>query len=441
MTHSDFDVVVIGAGAAGLTALRELRRAGLKVLCLEARDRIGGRILTVHDPLSPIPIELGAEFIHGRPPEVWNPVRSAGLTVYDCFEKAVHIREGQPWHEEDAWLLANQVLEDMQRTAHEKPDESFAEFLGRSAHSDDAKELAASFVEGFNAADKNVIGIASLAQDAAAAASIGGDRSYRVVNGYDAVVSSLASGVEELHSTLQLNAVVERIEWETGRATVHFRSGLSNREATVTAHRVIITVPLGVLQAEAGSAGTIRFEPEPVDTLAAAHRLRFGAVIRMVLRFREPFWEELTRLGTFGFLLSQEQYFPTWWTPMPVRAPLITGWSAGPRADRLKGQSRSEILAHALSDLARVMSVELERVSGLLEAASFHDWSDDPFARGAYSYAAAGARDAREALATPVSDTLFFAGEATELNGHSATVHGAIASGKRAAQQVIAARH
>ena len=77
----EFDVVVIGAGAAGLSALRELTRAGLSVLCLEARDRIGGRIFTVHDPLSPIPIELGPEFVHGRPPEIWEIIRSAGITT------------------------------------------------------------------------------------------------------------------------------------------------------------------------------------------------------------------------------------------------------------------------------------------------------------------------------------------------------------------------
>lgn len=84
----DFDVLVIGAGAAGLTAVRELARGGLKTWCVEARDRIGGRILTVHDPLAPVPIELGPEFIHGRPPEIWDVIRAGQLTAYDCFEKS-----------------------------------------------------------------------------------------------------------------------------------------------------------------------------------------------------------------------------------------------------------------------------------------------------------------------------------------------------------------
>ena len=98
----DFDVVIVGAGVAGLAALAELDRAGLRVLCVEARDRIGGRIFTVHDALAPIRVELGAEFIHGRPPEIWDIVRSGPLAVYDCADAAVHIRNGEVQRHEDA---------------------------------------------------------------------------------------------------------------------------------------------------------------------------------------------------------------------------------------------------------------------------------------------------------------------------------------------------
>ena len=89
----DCDVLIIGAGISGLTAVSDLARSGLRVLCLEARDRIGGRILTISDPDSPLPIELGPEFIHGRPPETWDIVKKANLAVYDCEENSVHIRE------------------------------------------------------------------------------------------------------------------------------------------------------------------------------------------------------------------------------------------------------------------------------------------------------------------------------------------------------------
>lgn len=437
MAATDFDVLVVGAGAAGLTVMRELAHAGLKTLCLEARDRIGGRILTVYDPLSPIPIELGPEFIHGRPEEIWEIARSAPLAVYSCFERAIHLRAGQPQGGEDAWLLAHDVLEDMRKTAEHGPDQTFADFLEQSAHSEQAKQLATSYVEGFNAARKEIIGISSLALDAAAADAIDGDASFRILNGYHAVARYIAAGIENPALNLRLQTVVNRIEWRAGLVTAYFQTGPAKRAETVTAKKVVITVPLGVLQAGVDNAGAIRFDPEPADTLSAAQQLSVGSVMRVVLRFRKAFWEDGERLGDFGFLLSDEKFFPTWWTPLPIRAPILTGWSAGPHADRLIGRSQDDIVMVALRDLARILDTNLEIISGLVEKANFHDWSADPFARGAYSYVPVNALPARNILARPIADTLFFAGEATELNGHSATVHGAMASGKRAVQQLL----
>lgn len=136
----------------------------------------------------------------------------------------MHIKDGKPQGHNDAWLLADQVLEDMQQTAAQGEDQTFAEFLDRSAHPEDAKRLAASYVEGFNAARKEVIGIASLAQDAEAADAIDGDRSFRIANGYDSVVKFLAASMEESFSAIRLNSIVERIEWGPGSAVIHFRS-------------------------------------------------------------------------------------------------------------------------------------------------------------------------------------------------------------------------
>jgi monoamine oxidase len=428
----DFDVIIVGAGAAGLTALREFDRAGCHALCLEARDRIGGRVFTIHDPLSPIPIELGAEFVHGRPAEITGIANSGHLALYHCGEHAVHIENGEVQDESDAWELVDEVMDDMQRAASSGPDQSFQSFLERSSHPEEAKRLATAYVEGFNAARKELIGIASLAEDARAAEQIGGNQSLRVRDGYDAIIRHVLQGLDDASAKLRLNSVVESIDWQPGSAVVHVRSDLTGRQASFASRRVLITVPLGVLQ-----AGRIRFNPEPAGTLEAARALAFGQVIRVVLRFREPFWTSNSRLADAGFLLSQEQFFPTWWTPLPLHAPVMTGWSAGPHCDSLLGKCRAEILSHALMDLARITNASEDRLSGLLEAAYFQDWYTDPFARGAYSYVPAGAMKARKKLAEPVSGTLYFAGEAAELNGHSATVHGAMMSGKRAARQIL----
>lgn len=177
-------------------------------------------------------------------------------------------------------------------------------------------------------------------------------------------------------------------------------------------------------------------QPAPTEILSAARALAFGQVYRITFRFPTAFWEENHEFRGAGFVFSQEQFFPTWWTTAPIASPVITGWCAGSAADRLAGQTREQIVEHAMRTLERITKLAAPQP----ECVYFHDWQDDPFARGAYSYVPAGMLAARRRLAEPVSDILYFAGEATDQNGHSATVHGAMASGRRAAEQILASR-
>jgi monoamine oxidase len=409
----EYDVAIVGAGAAGLTAARELMGSGLRVCCLEARDRIGGRILTVHD--GPVPVELGAEFVHGRPTEILQVAEESGLALYETGGRPVSLMEsGASIHPEEE---GDRVFEDIERCASEEGDETFQEFLDRSNYPARLKRRTTAFVEGFNAARREVIGVASLAQDQKASDRIEGDRTYRFRAGYYALVERLAHGVE-----VRLDAPVEAIEWKPGSATLRLR-----HEAVHT-RRALVTVPLGVLQ-----YGSIRFEPEPAETLAAARALRFGDAFRVTFLFDRAFWDEFAETQGAGFLFSDEPVFPVWWTGRPAETRLITGWSAGPKADELIGLGRDRVIETALETLSRIVKMPAPAPRG----AWFHDWHADPFSRGAYSYVPAGALPARRKLAVPVADTLFFAGEATDLVGYGGTVHGAIASGRRAAQQIL----
>ena len=417
MPSHDADVIVIGAGAAGLAASRDLERAGHSVVCMEARDRIGGRVFTVHDRRAPVPIELGAEFVHGRPSQIWDIARVAGLGLDETSGRMVHRGASGPG--------MDRIMEDIGRLATEERDESFISFVQRRDYAPGEVRSAAGFVEGFNAARKERIGVASLAQDARAADSIDGDSSFRFSGGYDRFLSSLQP------SDVRLNSVVESVRWSRGSAAVHFRSSLDGQRRILRAARVAVTVPLGVLQASA-----IRFEPEPVQIMDAARALEFGQAIRVTLLFDRAFWEGHQETSGAGFLFSEQPVFPTWWTTLPVAAPVITGWSAGPKADHLLGKSKSEVVSAAVTALGRIVPIP----SGVrLVDAWFHDWHADPFARGAYSYVPAGALPARRQLAEPVEDTLYFAGEATDLLGFGGTVHGAIASGRRVAEQIAGA--
>lgn len=412
---TDMDVLIIGAGVAGLAAARELCAQGHNITILEARDRVGGRILSVHESRLPVPAELGAEFVHGRPPEIWDLIRERALAACDVVgeHKAVRADISEPLEE----VPIDPVFESMRRFT--EPDRTFEAFLRECPCDEEAKRRAARFVEGFNAARKERISVQSLVQDDDAAAKIDGDRAFRILNGYDSVPKMLLPP----EARMELGAAVREVRWRRGSVEAVTERGVFRAE------RAIITVPLGVLQ-----AGAIRWTPEPRSVLTAACSLATGDVFRITFLFRERFWEDDV---DFSFLHSMNPNVPTWWSTLPVRAPMLTGWAAGPYFDRYLDRPAEESAARAQDVLARLLRMDAAEVRRQTVAWYFHDWHADPWSRGAYSYTPAGALPARAAMAAPVEDTLYFAGEATETEGHSGTVHGAIASGRRAARQML----
>jgi monoamine oxidase len=172
-----------------------------------------------------------------------------------------------------------------------------------------------------------------------------------------------------------------------------------------------------------------------------------GVVTRVALRLREVFWagaryirrtksQDLDRLA---FLHTTDEDFPVWWTAYPVATPLLIAWVGGPHARVLASLGEEEIRERAIRALARQFSLSVRAASGLVSAAWTHNWQHDPFARGAYSYIRVGGNGGPAKLARPLRDTLFFAGEASDPEGRTGTVHGAIATGRRAAKQVLRA--
>jgi monoamine oxidase len=423
------DAIIIGAGAAGLAAAGVLARAGKSVLCLEARNRIGGRILTLHDPLSPAAIELGAEFVHGRPPSLWNIIRDRHLLAYEHGAEAWHLHNGRAEKEKQVGQVADRVLSKMAKSRR-KRDVTFESYLHRSRQSSRAAAWARLQVEGFNAAPPDRIGAAALTRDADAAEKIEADRMYRIADGYEVIPAALLDAIPDHRSVLRLNTVVHAVEWRRGHAVVRYRSMLDHRESAADCKSVIVTVPLGVLKSSEG----IAFHPEPRAIRRAVAALEMGHVDRLTFRFREPFWEETENFRKAAFLISNDSPFMTWWTSYPVIAPILTAWSAGLRADAPGERSAGILADQALASLARM----LRRRIPTPEAVYFHDWQADPFARGAYSYVPAGAT--RTALGKPVDGTLYFAGEAANRTGRGGTVDGAIESGIRAAEAILRSR-
>ena len=272
---------------------------------------------------------------------------------------------------------------------------------------------------------------------------IQGDRAFRAAGGYRQLVEILCQQCSASGTKIATGIVVESIDWKAGSAEVTARHGQG--VVNYKAPRLLVTLPLAVLQAARGEAGAVRFNPPlPREKLEALSKLEMGKVIRIVLRFQSRFWDDISpRNGHFkslagmSFLFSQDKWFPTWWTALPRKVPIITGWAPFDCAEMLSGKPHNFVVERSLETLSRLLRIDMPELQSSLAAAHFHDWQIDPFSRGAYSYGKVGADGAQAALGNPVNQTLFFAGEATDTAGHNGTVHGAMASGYRAASEII----
>jgi monoamine oxidase len=427
MPHHIVDVVVVGAGAAGLAATQDLCRRGLKVTLLEARDRIGGRVFTVKDVSTGAPVELGAEFLHGKPEVLLETMREAGLTFHETggdrlTRTASGLRKGDETGK--AWKKVSKGLK-----ANGNPDLTFDAFLKKSDHPQNTRELAAHYVEGFHAAHRDRVSVQSLAIETEASERIQGEKLFRIDKGYGALMQWYA---DQCEVSIRLNSWVRAIRWVKQRVRVEFSAKSASPPETVTARAVLITVPLPLIQ-DQEAAAAIRFDPEIPAIRTAARRLTTGQAVRTTLSFYEPIWNTVT--GNIGMVSSPESALPAWWTALPDGGHRITGWAGGPRAEQLP--ALPELLqALALRSLSQVLGTPESRLKQVFRSQYFHDWSRDPFSLGAYSYTPVYRFGTRMELTMPVQDTLFFAGEATSTTGEHGTVHGAVGSGLRAGRQI-----
>jgi monoamine oxidase len=480
------EVLIVGAGAAGLAAALEVARAGRSVRVLEARDRIGGRIFT--RPASAgagsasgagpgagpgaglgsgpgaglgagpaaAPIELGAEFVHGRPASLWSCIEHYGLPTYELEGSQLWCEDGTLRGRTEPPKRAYETLEDMTGwLAQHSPEQdlSFTEYLGARGIDALRGRPARNYVEGFNAADAHRISVAALARQQLAEDAIEGERLFRIRSGYASLPQALAEDLARAGGRLHLSHPVQRIRWQRGAVSVACTDA-AGHPAEFTAHQLVLTVPLGVLK-----HGAIVFEPAASELITPAARLEMGHVMRVVLEFSRAPWQDRAvlaahpdladRLRTLSFLFTPPETFATWWTPMPDPTPLLVGWAGGPRAERLADElgRDGESEGHALTvrracidSLARVFDRPPAELDAALIACHWHDWRADPFARGAYSYVPAGALEVVPELARPLEDTVFLAGEHTHTGDQWGTVHAALESGLRAARQVLTLR-
>jgi monoamine oxidase len=426
------DVIIIGGGAAGLSAAGELVRSGAKVSVLEARRRLGGRIYTLRETGAGIPIELGAEFIHGRPPAIFEILNSAGLHVIEASDRRLLSQNGK------LRSLKNfsDIIAEIHSQIRSNGDQTYEQFLQTAKASQFQKHLAKAYVEGFHASHADLISVKGIKEGDEAEEKIDGQKQFRIAEGYDALVAPLIRALPA--DSIRLGCLVRGVNWSGGRGIEVFATQAGN-ELRFRAERLLITIPHMVLRKSIEGRGGICFNPPLEAKRQAVAQLETGQVVKIVMQFREPFWEDRKVIGSraatapFGFVLNLDAQFPVWWTQNPKTTNFLTGWAGGVQADKLADVC--DLRAVALDSLRQTFNISIKQLHRLFVCDYFHDWRNDAFARGAYTYLKVGGSEAPNHLAEPIEDTLFFAGEATssDFNG---TVHGAAESGLRAAGQL-----
>ena len=423
--------LVLGAGLAGLAAAERLVQQGREVTILEARDRIGGRVWTRWDGDARTPIELGAEWIGGSGPvrELLEQVKAE--TVPARGKRWRRTRGG--WEDLEHLADLNSRLIALLSFPEDQPDRSLTDALARCCTDhgfEEAVTLLLAYVEGFHAADPARLStrwLSQVEQEQPAGAS-----EHRSLAGADSAVHALHATING-RADVQLQTVAREVRWSRGEVEV-LTAG--RRPARFNGDSLIVTVPFPLLTPRGGT-GSVSFLPALPRKEAAAGQLAMGQVIKLVLRFNQPFWKEIAPLDDLLFLHAFEETFPTWWVGDHNGQPQLVGWAGGPKAERLRLMEEGAVVDRAIGALATALAVPRELVARHLERHYLHDWNKDPFATGAYSWVPAGATGAPDELAAPVDGTLFFAGEATCSAGHNATMEGAIDSGRRAATELL----
>lgn len=408
-----YDVVVIGAGPAGLSAARELQKGGKKVVILEARDRIGGRVHTIRERGI---VEAGAEFIHGENAVTWQTVRELGLKTeiwgeersdsYRLFGANGTIRPDT----EDFYKRFAKTDDDLWE--YMKEDISLSEYFRRYATDKEAAAYMEREIADTETADPEKLSVLGLDNEDTALLSTN-LKDYWIVAGYDQVMGGIGAGVE-----IRKKHVVVRVRWSQGKVDIECDNG-----AHFSAKHLVMTIPIGVLKKCPPD-----FLPRLPDEFEdAVRKIGFGSATKFTVWVPKsaPYFKHLSVAGIVA----------NFWQRTFGEENVIVGFSGGKEAEELSRMSEEDAIAAGIDSLAQGLGNGIRHL--ILHARHF-TWSNDKFAYGSYTYPTLGMGNPRATLKTPIENTIYYCGEATNTEGNPGTVHGSIEEGRRVAREILA---
>lgn len=423
MATFETEIIIVGAGASGMMAARELAKAGKKVIILEARDRIGGRIMPLDKDDFSYPAQGGAEWVHGEAPISKALIKEAGLILV--------ADEGEIWSARDGKLSLHKTFIQNNESLKQKlsalsHDISILDFLDQNFKEQadvDFRNSILRMVEGYDAADPKDISTLTLREEWLSKTDWD---DHRIKEGYGALLDFLENECVKNGVEIKLNTQVKTINLNSSSVSVQDADG-----QIFEASKVVVTVPLPVLK-------DIEFNPKLKGKLDVASRIGFGNAIKVLIKFKTRWWDNVSGkdLSKLGFLLCNEKFL-TWWTQYPRVNSVLVGWMAGPEAAKYTESSSQDILDMALTSLSNVFKLDKKIFTEQIELYKVVNWPADPFAKGAYSYTTFKTKDAYEKLAEPIDNAIFFAGEAVYSGLATATVEGALGSGKEVAEKIL----
>lgn len=363
-------ILIIGAGAAGLMAAKELSSDRQNVIVLEANKRLGGRIYTLHD-LFDKPVEVGAEFIHGKLSLTHQLLKEANISFHATKGKMVNVENGE-WKKQNDFAIGWDEL--MQKMEQLKQDMTIAAFLKENFSDkkyDVLRNSVQKFAEGFDLADVEKASVFALRDEW----SHEEGEQLRINGGYQKLIDYLADECIKNSGTIHTSTVVKEVHWKKGEVKI-----ITADNKTFYGSKVIVTVSLGVLKAELNAETAIAFTPSLYDYFQAAKNIGYGIITKILFQFNERFWKD-----NIGFILSDEN-IPVWWTQSPDDYPLFTGWLSGAQSKKLPNTDAVSLLEESLQSLSNIFKTNVNSLKQKLTAWHIEDWSKDRFALGGYSY-------------------------------------------------------